>query len=139
MAGEQPPTPSIEDTYAFFDLMYPEGYRYRSDNVTMLRCSPGYTDAMARVDQYSIGGGYVGDSNLFEHLMAILRPDCAARLEELRSKYDPDGRSMATRPSCRRRVCRRPLDKGGGGGVPRGAWWRVKSSRPADAGSARSR
>lgn len=51
-----------------------------------------HNDAMARIDRYSIGGGYVGDSNLFVHPVAILHPDSAARLEKMRSKYDPDGR-----------------------------------------------
>lgn len=51
-----------------------------------------HTDSMARIDRYSVGGGYAGDSTLFVHPMAILSPDNAARLEALRSKYDPDGR-----------------------------------------------
>ncbi|WP_156664588.1 hypothetical protein [Mycobacterium sp. 852002-51057_SCH5723018] len=51
-----------------------------------------HNDAMARIDPYSIGGGYVGDSNLYEHPVAVLHPDSAARLEELRNKYDPEGR-----------------------------------------------
>jgi FAD/FMN-containing dehydrogenase len=51
-----------------------------------------HNDAIARIDPYSIGGTYVGDSNLFVHPLAILHPDSAARLEELRSKYDPEGR-----------------------------------------------
>jgi FAD/FMN-containing dehydrogenase len=51
-----------------------------------------HTDSMARIDRHSIGGGYAGDSTLFVHPMAILSPDSAARLEALRSKYDPDGR-----------------------------------------------
>jgi FAD/FMN-containing dehydrogenase len=50
-----------------------------------------HNGAMARIDKYSIGGGYVGDSNLYEHPMAVLDPDSAARLEQLRKKYDPDG------------------------------------------------
>ncbi|OBJ99959.1 FAD-binding oxidoreductase [Mycobacterium sp. 1245852.3] len=51
-----------------------------------------HNDAMARIDKYSIGGGYVGDSNLYEHPVAVLHPDSATRLEELRAKYDPEGR-----------------------------------------------
>jgi FAD/FMN-containing dehydrogenase len=51
-----------------------------------------HNEAVARVEKYSIGGGYVGDSNLYEHPMAVLHPDSAARLEELRAKYDPEGR-----------------------------------------------
>jgi FAD/FMN-containing dehydrogenase len=51
-----------------------------------------HNDAMARVDPFSVGGGYVGDSNLFERPVAILDLASATRLETLRHKYDPEGR-----------------------------------------------
>lgn len=151
----QPAQPSsIEAICDVFDRMYPEGYRYLSDNVWIRDPStpelwrdgravieslptprsgvwliPGsgprshpnaafslrtemsfqiygiydhsaqddamfrwHRDAMATIEPYSIGAGYVGDSNLFAHPVAVLHPDNAARLEKLRGKYDPDGR-----------------------------------------------
>jgi hypothetical protein len=51
-----------------------------------------HADALARVEPFSIGGGKVNDSNLFVRPMAVLRPETAARLEQLRHDYDPDGR-----------------------------------------------
>jgi FAD/FMN-containing dehydrogenase len=51
-----------------------------------------HAEAMARVEPYSVGGGKVNDSNLFTRPMAVMRPEAAARLEELRATYDPDGR-----------------------------------------------
>jgi hypothetical protein len=144
---------TLEQLYGIFDQMYPEGYRYLSDNVwidetrapglwqearTVVETMPAgstvwlmptftvdhhpnasfslqgqlsfqvyaayqdstqdadmlawHNDAMARIDPYSLGGGSVGDSNLFVHPVAILNPDSAERLEVLRSKYDPDRR-----------------------------------------------
>ncbi|OBJ10898.1 FAD-binding oxidoreductase [Mycobacterium sp. 1465703.0] len=65
------------------------GYKDSAQDQDMLAW---HNDAMARIDRYSIGGGYVGDSNLIEHPVAVLDPDSAARLEHLRAKYDPDGR-----------------------------------------------
>lgn len=47
---------------------------------------------MDRIDQYSLGGGYVGDSSLSRRPMAVLHPSSAARLEALRQTYDPEGR-----------------------------------------------
>ena len=49
-------------------------------------------DAMRRIDPYSNGGGKVNDNNLFARPMAVLRPEAAARLEELRATHDPEGR-----------------------------------------------
>lgn len=51
-----------------------------------------HSDAIRRVDPYTLGGGYIGDSNLFHHPMAVLHPDSAERLEALRRRHDPDGR-----------------------------------------------
>jgi FAD/FMN-containing dehydrogenase len=51
-----------------------------------------HADALARIDAHSVGGGKVNDSNLFVRPMAVMRPDAARRLEELRRQYDPDGR-----------------------------------------------
>jgi FAD/FMN-containing dehydrogenase len=51
-----------------------------------------HADAAARIEAHSIGGGKANDSNLFVRPMAVLRPDSARRLEDLRSRYDPDGR-----------------------------------------------
>ncbi|MGV0816089.1 FAD-binding oxidoreductase [Mycolicibacterium boenickei] len=151
---EPPSLTSIEQLHKMFDAMYPEGFRYLSDNVhiddlaapglwetvrttvetlpskrSCVWVAPGlsefrrsnaafslqsqfslhvyavyqdddqdaamlnwHTDALARVDPYSLGGGYVGESSLFTHPQAILDPDNAARLESLRHKYDPHGR-----------------------------------------------
>jgi FAD/FMN-containing dehydrogenase len=151
---------SIRDLYGLFDLLYPEGLRYLSDNVWIkdaanpklweevrdvidtlptersavwlisfasharhpnaafsLQSNVSYQvygvydestddevmlawhhDALACIDQFSLGGGYVGDSNLFVHPMAILHPDSAKRLEALRDKYDSD-RRFYTYPS----------------------------------------
>ncbi|WP_162460758.1 MULTISPECIES: FAD-binding oxidoreductase [unclassified Mycolicibacterium] len=151
----QPTSPA--QLYGIFDLMYPEGRRYLSDNMWIENASstdlwreakqiidtlpaagssvwliPGtsmgpnkddrdaafsmqstfsfqiyaayndsaqdqamlawHNDAINRIDPYSLGAGYVGDSNLFLHPVAVLHPDNAARLEQLRRKYDPTGR-----------------------------------------------
>jgi hypothetical protein len=87
-----PPMPRQDDFNAAYSLqselnfqMY-AGYEDIADDVAMLAW---HTDAMARVDPHSVGGGYVGDSNLYVHPMAVLRPDCAARLEELRRIVRP--------------------------------------------------
>ena len=144
---------SVEDLLNLFDLLYPEGYRYLSDNVWLAdakdstlwratrsiidslptarssvwlipgtrrthpnaafsltaemslqvyavyddsaddsRMSAWHSTSMESIENFSIGGGYVGDSNLFDHPMAILDPPSAKRLEALRAQYDPDGR-----------------------------------------------
>ncbi|MFI5541849.1 FAD-binding oxidoreductase [Nocardia sp. NPDC051900] len=65
------------------------GYEHESQDEEMIAW---HTASVESIDRYTIGGGYVGDSNLFRHPMAVLHPDSAARLEELWSKYDPEGR-----------------------------------------------
>lgn len=150
---QRPRACSIEELFVLFDQLYPEGYRYLSDNVWItdptdrqlwqdtksiidslpttrssvwlipglqqthpnaayslfseisLQVYAGYEDisqdeemlawhtaSLESIDRYSLGGGYVGDSNLFRHPMAVLHPDSASRLETLRRKYDPEGR-----------------------------------------------
>jgi FAD/FMN-containing dehydrogenase len=51
-----------------------------------------HAESLVRVEPYWVGGGKVNDSNLFVRPMAVLRPEAARRLEELRATYDPDGR-----------------------------------------------
>jgi FAD/FMN-containing dehydrogenase len=51
-----------------------------------------HAESLTRVEPHSVGGGKVNDSNLFVRPMAVMRPQAADRLEELRATYDPDGR-----------------------------------------------
>jgi FAD/FMN-containing dehydrogenase len=51
-----------------------------------------HAEAMRRIEPHTNGGGKVNDNNLFSRPMAVLRPESAARLEQLRATYDPDGR-----------------------------------------------
>jgi FAD/FMN-containing dehydrogenase len=60
-----------------------------ADDASMLAW---HADALARIEPHSVGGGKVNDSNLFVRPMAVMRPDAARRLAELRAQYDPDGR-----------------------------------------------
>lgn len=49
-------------------------------------------DALGRVQPHSLNGGKVNDSNLFVRPMAVLTTESSGRLEELRQRYDPQGR-----------------------------------------------
>lgn len=57
--------------------------------------------AISRIEKYSVGGGYVGDSNLFVHPVAVLHPDNAARLENCAASTTRAGASTATPRSFR--------------------------------------
>ena len=143
---------SIDAQYLLLDQLYPEGYRYLTDNLWVRPAEAGlwrdakpifeslptdhshivlapwlpqthpnaafglqtemsfhvyavsddpdqdpellawHADALARVEPYSCAGGKVNDSNLFVRPMAVLRPESAARLEELRRLHDPERR-----------------------------------------------
>ena len=64
-------------------------YDEPADDDAMLRW---HADALARIEPHSVRGGKVNDSNLFVRPMAVMRSDAAVRLEDLRRRYDPDGR-----------------------------------------------
>lgn len=64
------------------------GYDDSADDEAMLAW---HADAMARFEPHAIGS-MTNDGNLFVRPAAVLSPENAARLEELRGKYDPDGR-----------------------------------------------
>lgn len=51
-----------------------------------------HAEALGRVQPHSLNGGKVNDSNLFVRPMAVLTTESAGRLEELRQRYDPQGR-----------------------------------------------
>ncbi|MBT2271790.1 FAD-binding oxidoreductase [Rhodococcus qingshengii] len=151
----QPTT--IPQLYGIFDQLYPEGWRYLSDNVWIddvrapglwettrsivdsfptqrssvwvlsasvphrhpnaaysifpeisVQVYAAYEDgdrdeemrswhrrSIDTIEPFSIGAGYVGDSSLFDRPMAIISPTSAVRLEQLRAKYDPEGRFFA--------------------------------------------
>ncbi|MGY4711506.1 FAD-binding oxidoreductase [Mycolicibacterium sp. CBM1] len=90
-----PGLPEYRDPRAAFSLqtrMSIQAYAVWDDGAQDDEMAAWHTGAMARVDRYTVGGGYVGDSNLFVHPMAILDPPSAERTEALRAKYDPQGR-----------------------------------------------
>ncbi|MGY4710488.1 FAD-binding oxidoreductase [Mycolicibacterium sp. CBM1] len=89
MMGDGPPPNAAFSLQAKISFQVYGGYTDSAQDEEMLAW---HTDAIQRIDKYSLGAGYVGDSNLFAHPVAILHPDSAARLEALRQRYDPDGR-----------------------------------------------
>lgn len=89
-----PGIPNYRHERAAFSLqtqMSIQAYAVWDDSAQDAAMAAWHTKSMELVDPYSVGGGYVGDSNLFTHPMAILEPASAQRVEQLRSKYDPDG------------------------------------------------
>lgn len=51
-----------------------------------------HANAIGRIEPHSLGAGYIGDANLPVRPIAVLLPEHAVRLEELRDKYDPQRR-----------------------------------------------
>ncbi|UNB54527.1 hypothetical protein [Mycolicibacterium sp. YH-1] len=86
-------------------------YEDSAEDESMLKW---HSEAMARMDPFSLGAGYVGDSNLFVNPVAILHPDNAERLEIIRAQHDPDGISTALRSRCRGPVSSHVARRGGG-------------------------